>query len=140
MFLTQLLTHIAPHFRTLALQGRRALLRAKSWRNKFEPWRHKLCQDQFTRSLLDKGCNKLIKPPTWMNHSGFGFGANCVEFATLDSKVAKGFVEITSREFTKKIDLLDKKHSREKCVLLFSRQMMHLIFSRFDISKTQGHA
>ena len=44
-----------------------------------------------------------------LDHPGFAFGTNQVEFDTLNSKILKGIVKMIPHEFRRKVDLLDGK-------------------------------
>ena len=76
-----------------------------------------------------------------MEHSGFAFDSNQMEFEILLSKIVKRTVlENIPREFKRKIDLLDERQYKEKRTMLTGRQIRCQIFSFFDINNIQGRA
>ena len=56
-----------------------------------------------------------------------------MDLKTPDTKIVKRIVK-------KKIDMLDERQYKERSTVLTGRQIMHQMFSFFDMNKTQGRA
>ena len=74
-----------------------------------------------------------------LDHSGFVFDKHNQEFETLDSKIAKGIMEIIPVDFMRKINFLDGKQYLSQRAMLTARQIVDQILSFFRINQTQGH-
>ena len=70
-----------------------------------------------------------------LDHSGFVFDKDQMEFETLDSKIAQGILKIAVAEFNRRINFLEETQYKNKIPMLTGRQIMYQIFSYFNIKK-----
>ena len=74
-----------------------------------------------------------------LDHSRFAVRQAPHEFKTLDSKIAKGIMEIILADFKRKINFLEETQYNNKRSRLSGREIVYPIISFFNINKTKGH-
>ena len=83
---------------------------------------------------------KFLKAPdmTELDHAGFMFSTTMTALATLDSKIAEGFMKMVPTEFKRKLQVLEQNQQRKMLPMLTGRQIEYHMFSFFKINCTQG--